>query len=142
MVARRAVIVLLALLAGACAPSSPQDEPDRVMRTFCTRYFEKADLMAALPWVAGAARNVILEEMRHLPTGGATAPRPHVRWTVVRRRELSHPQAVRFRVEVRLFPLPGAPADSVAWVRPFTLLLENTSAKGLPVWRVTAVDRG
>ncbi|MCZ6745881.1 MAG: hypothetical protein O7C74_01535 [Acidobacteria bacterium] len=142
MVARCAAIVLLALLPGACAPSSPQDEPDRVMRTFCTLYFEKADLMAALPWVAGAARNVLLEEMRHLPTGAAATPRPQVRWTVVRRQEMSTTQAVRYRVEVRLSPLPGAAADSVAWVLPFTLLLENTSGKGLPAWRVTAVDQG
>ncbi len=142
MAARYAVIILLALLTGACSPSSPEDESDRVMRTFCTLYFENADLMAALPWVDGAARNVLLEEMRHLPAGATTAPRPQVLWTVVQRHEVSDSQAVRYRVEVRLSPLPGTAVGAVAQVVPFILLLEQTSDKNQPAWRIMAVDQG
>jgi len=135
-------MVLLALLAGACAPSPAPDERDRLVGSFCTLYFEQADLMAALPWVAGAARVVLLDELRALPPGATTAPRPRGHCNVVQSRELPGAGALQLRVEVRVAPLPGSAADADTWIRPFYLVAKNISTPDRPVWRVTTLAPG
>jgi len=142
MPGRCAAVVLLALLAGACAPPPTPDERDRLIETFCTLYFEQADLMAALPWVDGAARVVLLDEMRALPRGATTAPRPRGHCKVVQRQELPGAGALQVRLEFRIAPLPGSAPDAGAWIRPFILVVENLSTPDRPVWRITTLARG
>ena len=138
---RRSAIAWLAVMlqAAACAPVPP-DAPRRTADAFCALYFAAADPAAALELAAGEAAARLEEEVRLL-AGQPPPPGPVAATTVVARAELEDGRLVKFRVEVRVPPAPGAPRGSTAQVIPFDLLVEPArEADG--AWRVTALSRG